>query len=131
MKLLLDTCTFLWWIADHPRLGIAARQAILEPHNECWLSAMSLWEALAKHKAGRLGIDSGDESAFSFLCAQCAASRIALLPIVAADIRHVCRLPDVHRDPFDRLLICQAIEHGLTLVTPDRHIRRYPIRTLW
>ena len=51
--------------------------------------------------------------------------------MLAEDTRHASQLPDIHRDPFDRLLICQAIEHGLTLVTPDRYIQQYPIRTLW
>jgi PIN domain nuclease of toxin-antitoxin system len=131
MKLLLDTCTFLWWIAEHPRISGAAARAVRDANNECWLSVASVWEMLVKHRSARLDIDSGAQSAFDFLCEQCRINRIELLPVLAADVRHVSQLPDIHRDPFDRLLICQAIEHGLTLVTPDGHIQRYPIRTLW
>jgi len=131
MKFLLDTCTFLWWIAGHPGLSNKAVQALRDPDNRCWLSVASLWEVLVKHRAGRLDIDFGAQPGFDFLCEQCQVSQIELLPVQAGDIRHVSQLPDIHRDPFDRLLICQAIENGLTLVTPDRNIQRYPIRTFW
>ena len=131
MKLLLDTCTFLWSIAGHPGLSGNAAQVLRDPDNPCWLSVASLWEILVKHRTGRLNIDFGAQSVFDFLCEQCQISQIELLPVRAGDIRHVSQLPDVHRDPFDRLLICQAIENGLTLVTPDRNIQRYPIRTFW
>jgi len=131
MKLLLDTCTFLWWIAEHPHMSNKAAQALRDPENPCWLSVASLWEILVKHRAGRLGIDPGAQSVFDFLCEQCHINRIELLPILAGEISYASQLPDIHRDPFDRLLICQTIEHGLTLVTPDRYIQSYPIRTFW
>jgi len=131
MKLLLDTCTFLWWIAEHPDMSGKAAQALRDPDHPCWLSVASLWEILVKCRAGRLTIDCGAQSVFDFLGEQCRVNQIGLLPVLADDIRHISQLPDIHRDPFDRLLICQTIEHGLTLVTPDRNIQRYPIRTLW
>lgn len=131
MRLLLDTCTFLWWTTEHPTMSSAAAQALQDPDNECFLSVTSLWEILSKHRAGRLGIDSGGQSVFEFLREQCIINQFDLLPVLAEDTRHVSQLPDIHRDPFDRLLICQTIEHGLILVTPDAHISRYPIRTLW
>lgn len=131
MRLLLDTCAFLWWIADDPALSGPAAEAIRDPKHQCGLSVASLWEILIKHATGRLEIDSGAQSAFDFLVGLCADTRIALLPVAPNEIRHVSTLPDIHRDPFDRLLICQTIEHGLTLVTPDPQIRRYPVKTLW
>ncbi|MCL2524685.1 MAG: type II toxin-antitoxin system VapC family toxin [Betaproteobacteria bacterium] len=131
MKLLLDTCTFLWWIAEHPGMSDKAAQALGNPDNPCWLSVASLWEILVKQRAHRLDIDSGAQAVFDFLCEQCRINQIELLPVLAGDIRHVSQLPDIHHDPFDRLLICQTIENGLTLVTPDRNIQRYPIRTFW
>lgn len=131
MNLLLDTCTFLWWIADDPMLSATAAEAIRDSRNPCRLSAASMWEILVKHAAGRLEIDSGEQSAYDFVCALCAENRIDLLPVEPHDVRHVSTLPLLHRDPFDRLLICQTIEHGLTILTPDPQIRRYPVKTLW
>jgi PIN domain nuclease of toxin-antitoxin system len=131
MNLLLDTCTFLWWIAEQPGVSAKAARALRDADNPCWLSVASLWEILVKCRAGRLDMDCGEQSVFDFLREQCRVNQIDLLPLLPDDIRHISRLPDIHRDPFDRLLICQSIERGLTLVTPDRHIQGYPIRTLW
>jgi PIN domain nuclease of toxin-antitoxin system len=131
VRLLLDTCTFFWWMGEDAALSPTAAAAITEPTNSCALSVVSLWEILVKHAAGRLAIDSGAVPPFDFLAALCAEERIDILPLGPEAVRHVTTLPDLHRDPFDRLLICQAIEHGLTLVTPDSQIRRYPIKTMW
>jgi PIN domain nuclease of toxin-antitoxin system len=130
VRLLLDSCTFLWLIWDEAPLSPVAREAIMEPGNQVWLSAASIWEITIKHLIGRLDVRS-DVHPDTFYRAQRAAHGIEPLPVREEDISHLPKLPDLHRDPFDRILICQAIAEGLTLVTPDETIRRYPVRTLW
>lgn len=130
MTLLLDTCTFLWLIWDEAPLGPAMREILGDARNAVFLSAASVWEATSKHRQGKLRLNS-DQPAWEHFTRQRELHDIEPLVISEADSRHLARLPDIHRDPFDRLLICQSIEHGLTLVTPDPEIRRYPIKTLW
>ena len=131
MRLLLDSCTFLWLIGQSAALPPVVREAIAEPENECFLSTASLWEILVKHQAGRLEIHSPGVPPERFLIAQRERHGIDTLPIDEAAVAQLPKLPDLHRDPFDRILICQAIAHGLTLVTPDAAISRYPVLTLW
>jgi prevent-host-death family protein len=86
---------------------------------------------LMKHRAGRLEIDCRGASPEHFLIEQREAHGIDPLPIDETAVAQLPKLPDLHRDAFDRILVCQAIAHGLTLVTPDAAIRRYPVPTLW
>jgi PIN domain nuclease of toxin-antitoxin system len=130
MKLLLDTCTFLWMIWDEAPLTAGVHEILSDAGNEAYLSAVSVWEATVKHRLGKLSLNA-DEPAWQHFTRQRTLHGALALPLTESDVRHVQNLPDNHRDPFDRLLICQAIEHGLTLVTPDPQIRRYPIKTLW
>lgn len=132
MKLLLDSCSFLWLIGASERLTPATLKAIRSAENGCWLSVASLWEILVKHASGRLEIDlRRGESPERFLVAQREHHGIASLAVDESAVAQLPKLPPLHRDPFDRLLICQAIAHGLVIVTPDDAIRRYPVRTLW
>lgn len=101
-----------------------------DPAHEVFLSAVSIWEATQKHASGKLDVRAPEGAPAHFL-RQRELHQIAPLPLEEAAVRHLAALPPLHRDPFDRMLICQTIEHGLILVTPDRDIRRYPIRTLW
>ena len=89
-----------------------------------------LLEILIKHAAGRLEIESGRVPVERFLLDQREAHGIEPLPLEEAAVLHLVKLPALHRDPFDRVLICQAIAHGLTLVTPDEAICKYPVRIL-
>lgn len=130
MRLLLDTCAFLWLIWDEAPLTPAMRDVLSDPAHEVFLSAVSVWEATSKHRLGKLTLKANNPPWEHFTCMR-AAHEIAPLPLTEDDVRHVEHLPNHHRDPFDRLLICQAIEHGMALVTPDPTIRRYPIKTLW
>lgn len=130
MNLLLDTCVFLWMIWDDPVLTPDLRGVLADPRNELFLSAVSVWEASHKHALGKLTVHA-PEGAWAHFTRQRAAHGIRALPFDDAAVRHLSALPPVHRDPFDRMLICQAIEHSLTVVTPDAHIRRYPIKTFW
>ncbi len=131
MRLLLDTCAFLWLIAEPARLSPGAREAIADPRNECYLSAVSLWEILVKHALGRLEVAANGADVAGFLLAQREAHRIDPLPLDEVAVARLGSLPDHHRDPFDRMLACQALAHGLRIVTPDPLLARYPAQTLW
>lgn len=128
MRLLLDTCTFLWVITDAPELSPAARARFTDPANEVFLSAASAWEIGIKWRGGRLPLP---QPATSFVADQREAHGISALGIDEESALHVTRLPDLHRDPFDRMLVSQAIVHGLVLLTPDPLVTQYPARTLW
>ncbi len=128
MKLLLDTCTFLWIVADAPQLSRRAAALFQAADNEVFLSAASAWEIVIKHTIGRL--DLPDVPA-KFVPDMREFHGIAALPIDEASALHLSRLPDLHRDPFDRMLVSQAIVHGLTILTPDLLVIQYPARTIW
>ncbi len=127
MKLLLDTSVFLWFISGDDRLPAETRRLIRAPDHDVWLSVISLWEAVVKQQLGRLSLPA---PAWSYLTTQRERHQIASLPLDDAAVRHLSKLPAVHRDPFDRMLVCQAIEHDLQLVTTDEFMRRYPVKTL-
>lgn len=124
MKLLLDTHVFLWYISKDSRLSPGAEHAIRQSENTICLSAVSLWECLVKYRLGKLQLPQPPEE---YLPIQRQRHAIDPLPVDEASVRHLVKLPDLHRDPFDRMLICQAIEHGLMLVTVDRAISQYPV----
>ena len=128
MKLLLDTCTFLWLAADDPQLSAAARRACREPGNAVFLSALSAWEIAIKHRLGRLPLPEPPER---WVSSRRRWLRLEPLPFDETTATHDALLPALHRDPFDRGLVSQAILHGLSIVTPDPEIGRYPAPTLW
>lgn len=128
MRLLLDTCTFLWIVGGSDELSETARQAFSDPRNEAFLSSASAWEIAIKHRLGRLPLPSKPTT---FVPAQRLAHGIDSLVLDEEAALHVAKLPEIHRDPFDRMLIAQAIVGSLVLLTPDDHIRDYPVRTLW
>jgi PIN domain nuclease of toxin-antitoxin system len=127
MRLLLDTHAFLWYITNDPKLPRAAFDAIRDKSNEAYLSVVSVWEALVKHQIGKLTLpDPPDE----YLRDRQKAHRITTLSLDGAAVSRLIQLPLHHRDPFDRMLICQALQHELTLVTSDEQLRRYPVALL-
>jgi PIN domain nuclease of toxin-antitoxin system len=128
MQLLLDTVTFLWLVAGSPRLSEAAVDAVLDPAHDVFLSAVSGWEIAVKHALGKLALPDRPER---WVPAQRDAHGIEPLPLEEDAPLTVHKLPALHRDPFDRMLVCQALAHGLVLVTPDEQVRAYPARTLW
>ncbi len=128
MRLLLDTVAFLWLAEDDAQLSAAARDAIVDPANAVFLSAVSAWEIAIKHGLGRLGLRMPPDE---YVPEQRRLHRIETLGIDEAATLQVGKLPELHRDPFDRLLVAQAIVHGLTIVTLDRLIRDYPVPVLW
>jgi len=128
VRLLLDTHAFLWWVIDAPDLSRKARAAIADAGNECFLSVASCWEIAIKRSLGKLELPGPVDR---FLAEQVAVNRFRLLEI---DFRHVVRvadLPFLHRDPFDRLLVAQAIAEDLTLVSNEALFRRYGAKRLW
>lgn len=128
MRLLLDTATFLWLVEGDAKLSTAAGEAIADAANQVFLSAASAWEIAIKHSLGRLDLQGLPEE---FVPQQRRLHRVDTLPITEDTTLQVGKLPDLHRDPFDRLIVAQAIVGGLTVVTPDRLIKAYPVPTLW
>ena len=127
MKLLLDTHIFLWYISGDKKLAEGAKDTIRHPANEVYLSVVSLWEAIIKSRLGKLPLPLSPES---YLPEPRERHRITSMPLDEASVRRLAQLPALHRDPFDRMLICQAIEHNLTLVTVDPEIRSYSVTVL-
>ena len=128
MKLLLDTCTFLWIAAGSPQLSKRAAQLFQEPANEVFLSAASAWEIAVKQSIGRLPLPL---PAAEYVADVRERHGIASLPISEEEVLYLPQLPKVHRDPFDRMLACQAVVNGMAVLTPDPLLRRYPIHTIW
>ena len=128
MKVLLDTCTFLWIISESPRLSKAAATIFLDRDNERYLSAASGWEIGIKYAIGRLPLPERPDI---FVPMFREATGIASLAIDEDSALLAGRLPALHSDPFDRMLIAQAIVHGMAILTPDPGIEQYAVRVLW
>lgn len=124
MKLLLDTHIALWSLTGDPRLSSVARELILDPENDICVSAVTLWEIAIKHGLGRGGPNAmpigGEEAMDLFL-----ASGYDLIEITPAEVVLVERLPAIHADPFDRLLIVQGLAAGFRLLTHDAVVASY------
>jgi PIN domain nuclease of toxin-antitoxin system len=127
MRLLLDTHVFLWYISADPQLPVSFRDAIRDPGNDVYLSVASVWETVIKHALGKLPLP---QAPAEYLPAQRDAHRISSLVIDEGALEHLAGLPPLHRDPFDRMLIAQANQHGLTLVTIDNAVTGYPVALL-
>jgi len=128
VKILLDTCAALWLAVDSPKLSERASELYESPGNEILLSAVSSWEISLKYATGKLPLPSPPDV---FIPQLRQMGCMESLPLSEEATFQLFRLPNLHRDPFDRMLICQAIVGGMTLLTPDKEIRRYPVRTAW
>jgi PIN domain nuclease of toxin-antitoxin system len=127
MNLLLDTPMLLWWMADDPALGDRARDAIADPGNGVWVSAASAWEIAIKAGLGRLTLPG---PVAEVLPAVLADNAFSTLPITVEHGLRVSELPPVPADPFDRILIAQAITQTWTIVTADAVFARDPVTIL-
>lgn len=127
MKVLLDTCTFLWLAGGQP-LPPAAVRAISDPSNEVYLSSVSVWEIVTKYRNGRLPLPEPPDR---LIPAERVLRGVTALAFDEDAALQAMRLPLLHRDPFDRMLIAQAIATGATLVTSDPLVTQYPIRVVW
>jgi PIN domain nuclease of toxin-antitoxin system len=128
MKVLVDTCTFLWIASESSRLSKTAAAIFLDRNNERYLSAASAWEIGIKHALGRLPLPARPDI---FVPKVREASGILSLDIDEESALHAGKLPGLHADPFDRMLVAQAIANGMTILTPDPEIEQYAVRVLW
>ena len=128
MRFLLDTATFLIATESTSRLSQPAREIIADPDEDLFLSVISAWEISLKHALGKLKLPMAPDRLVPI-----ARERMGVeeLPLREDAALRVGRLPDLHRDPFDRMLVSQAISMGMTIVTPDEAIRQYPVPTVW
>jgi PIN domain nuclease of toxin-antitoxin system len=127
MRLLLDTHVFLWYVSADSQLPIDIRDAIRDPNNEVHLGSASVWEAVIKHGVGKLPLPGPPAT---YLRAEREAHRIASLAVDEDAFPYLSALPPLHRDPFDRMIIAQALQHALDLVSFDGAVRAYAVPVL-
>jgi PIN domain nuclease of toxin-antitoxin system len=128
MRALLDTHTFLWWLDDDARLSAYVKQFISNGVNELFFSVASSWEISIKAQLGKLTLPADLER---FLIDQLAQNHLTTMPIHLHHTMGVYRLPPLHRDPFDRILIAQSQAEDLPIVTAAPLIRQYNTQTIW
>jgi PIN domain nuclease of toxin-antitoxin system len=121
LKLLLDTHVLLWWMDLHPRLTAKTRALIDDPDNEPIVSVVCLWEIAVKIRTGKM------KASIPKIAAVAERQRFTRLAVADAHLETLLTLPFHHRDPFDHLLIAQAIAEGAAFVTRDRMAARYPV----
>ena len=122
MKFLLDTHALLWWLADDDQLGSRAREVVADPANDILVSMVSLWEIVVKVRVGKLQADIGE------IIDAVQREGFTVLNVGMAHLVTLAGLPMHHRDPFDHLLIAQAMTEDATFVSEDRNAARYPVR---
>ena len=120
MTLLLDTHVLLWWLEDPSKLSKQAKKAIQDGTNRVYVSAAVAWEIAIKRALGKLDAPDDLEEIMN-------ANRFMSLPVTIPHALAVLALPDYHRDPFDRMLIAQALHEGFRLVTRDQEIAKYHV----
>jgi PIN domain nuclease of toxin-antitoxin system len=128
VRLLLDTHAFLWWVTDDDRMSERAGELIADGANDVYFSAASAWEIAIKAGLGRIRLS---EDAWSLTPQQLERNAFQALPIHVTHAVAVIALPDLHRDPFDRMLVAQAMSEGLTIVSSDPELARYPVPVVW
>lgn len=128
MKLLLDTVVFLISARAPEDLSERARNLLLDTDNELYLSVASVWEITIKYSIGKLRLTHAPDQ---FIPDHRSRLGAELLQLDEESVFHLMRLPLLHRDPFDRILVSQSIVHGMVLLTSDAQISRYPARTAW
>jgi len=124
MKLLLDTHIFLWYITADLRLLPLFRDTIREPNNEVFLSVASLWEITVKYNLGKLPLPQSPDI---YIPTERRRHEIKSLSLRENAVKELAQLPALHRDPFERILICQALANDLTIVTVDPQIQNYNV----
>lgn len=125
MRYLIDTHALLWCAQGDESLPPGVRTILSE--EECFYSVASLWEVAIKQSIGKLDVGFS----VSELDMHCREAAMGRLSIETPYLERIKTLPDIHRDPFDRLLVAQALEEGLAIVTCDRMIPQYPVQTIW
>jgi PIN domain nuclease of toxin-antitoxin system len=128
MRALLDTHAFLWFVLNDSQLGSTARAVIADPQNEIEISPASYWEIAIKISIGKYSLN---EPFQPFMEQQIATNRFRILPVTVSHAAVVATLPFHHRDPFDRMLVAQAIAEQVPLLSADPVLDAYPITRLW
>ena len=127
MELLLDTCDFLWFAQDDSRLPAEKRAVLESEEHTISVSVVSFWEITIKHALGKLPLP---ELAKDYVPKRCRHYGFAMLDLEPSAVARLAELPPLHRDPFDRMLVAQALEYGLTLSSCDPLVRQYPVAIL-
>jgi PIN domain nuclease of toxin-antitoxin system len=128
MKYLLDTHAFLWFVSDDYRLSSKARSIINNSKNEIYFSAVSAWEMSIKSRLRRLTIK---EELEPFIVKQLAENNFSTLSISIFHAIYTSKLPEIHKDPFDRMLIAQSNVEKMFLISKDKDIKRYKVPIVW
>ncbi len=128
MKVLLDSCTLLRLELEPAKIPSGLLNLLQNRETERYFSAASVWEITVKWMSGKLKLPVPPAQV---LAESRQRGRIASLPIDESAVVQLIKLPKLHTDPFDRMLVCQAIEHGMAIATPDELIEQYPVRTVW
>lgn len=128
MRILLDTHAFLWWLADSKRLSGAAHASIVDESNDIAVSAASAWEIAIKFNLGEL--PDGASVAMD-IADHIVSQGFVEMAVSVTDAERAGRLPGLHRDPFDRMLIAQSIARDMTIVSIDNVFDRYGVHRLW
>jgi PIN domain nuclease of toxin-antitoxin system len=123
LKILLDTHVFIWWDGEDPALSGDLREAISDPANEIYVSAASVWEIAIKRRRGKIAFAHGIKEAVK-------RNKFLALPITPDHAEHAGGLPRHHGDPFDRMLVAQAMLEQMTLGTQDAMMRPYGVAVL-
>lgn len=128
MRVLLDTCTFLWLATETTRISVKSKEVFTDRDNEVFLSVVSCWEIAVKHAAGKLKLP---QPPLKLVPEYREIYGLGSLPLDEESALYSGRLPKLHADPFDRMLICQSITQSMPILTPDELIAQYPVRTIW
>jgi len=128
MKLLLDTHTFIWWTGLPERLSERVANLLAQEDNDLLLSVASVWEMQIKIQSGKLNLDLPLRELIS---TQQQTNNLQLLAIEVGDVWVLESLPAAHRDPFDRIIIAQAISQQLPIISVDGVFDGYPVQRLW
>jgi PIN domain nuclease of toxin-antitoxin system len=124
VRLLIDSHTFVWWSDASPALGSAASAAIADPANEVLISVAALWELTIKVSSRKLSLPADLETL-------AASEGFAVLPIAFPHLRRLAELPRFHRDPFDRMMIAQALAERIPIATADKVFAAYGVQIVW
>ena len=127
MAFLLDTHAFLWFVSGDKQLPVTVKSKIMDINQSCFLSIASLWEITIKRQIGKLTLDISLDELFEFAD----RNQIEIIQISYEHLTTLSKLPEHHNDPFDRLIVSQAIAEKLTLISRDRGLKKYKIKQQW
>ena len=127
MKYLLDTHTIIWYLEDLPKIPLKTKEIIELSDNDIYICSVSLWEIVIKMNLGKLKLSLSLDELFTAI----KNSDISILQIENEYMKKLSLLPDIHKDPFDRLVIATALAEDLTIITTDENIHKYDVSWVW